>query len=342
MAAPDISVIIPVYNGDRFLKTAIESVLTQTHCSFELIVIDDGSTDGTAELLRFYRDCARLRSIHQTNQGVSAARNFGIAQARAEVVAFLDADDYFLPHKLARQWALFQADASLGMVHSGWERVDAAGRSLSQVMPWQQHPVLDLPTWLQYKPVLPSAMMFRRRWLEQVGGFDPTLPAAEDVDLVFRLAIAGCPAQWLRQVTTAYRQHAHSAMGDGLEQARCLSRLLDKTFGHPQLPIQARLLEAKVRNGTFIWAAWYLYRTGYPEAMVEYLQAAHACVPTLPTVALVQWVEAFEQFSAGLGEGLELDGLVRSPQWQDLAQGLLGKDVECTPLRYSRPPCQGA
>lgn len=168
VSTPDISVVIPVYNGDRYIKTAIQSVLNQKNCTFELIIIDDGSTDQTADLIQPYR--ASLSYFYQTNAGVSTARNLGIEKSTGQYIAFLDADDYFLPDKLAAQLALFQAEPSLGIVHSGWQRVSAEDQLLGEVCPWEAFPNLDLLTWLQHKPVLPSAMMFKRQWLEQVGG----------------------------------------------------------------------------------------------------------------------------------------------------------------------------
>lgn len=320
---PEISVIIPVYNGATYIAAAIESVLAQGGCRAELIVVDDGSGDGTAAAIAPYR--AQLTYLYQRNQGVSSARNVGIRQAQGEFVAFLDADDYFLPGKLAAQLALFRRQPGLGLVHSGWRRVDAQGQSLGDVTPWANYPVLDLATWLQYKPVLPSAMLFRRDWLLQVGGFDPQLIAAEDVDLVFRLAIAGCPSAWLPQVTTAYRQHGQSAMGNGLAQAQCLHRLLDKTFQHPRLPIEGQFLERQIRYGTLTWAAWYLLRTEHPQAMVETLKQAFSYTQRLPLGTLMHWIESFVGFSREWDEEFDVDGLVVSAAWQSLATWVLGQ-----------------
>lgn len=330
LPTPNLTVVIPVYNGERYIRTAIESVLAQTGCTFELIVVDDGSTDGTSRLIQSYR--SRLRYFRQENRGVSQARNYGIEQAQGQYVAFLDADDYCLPHKLAHQLALFQQNPELGIVHSGWQRVDAVGALLGEVCPWQRFPDLDLTTWLLHKPVLPSAMMFKRQWLIQVGGLDPRLAAAEDVDLVWRLAIAGCKSQWLRQVTTAYRQHGQSAMGNGQVQADCLAIVLDKAFSHPRLPTEARLIECKVRYSTLVWAAWYLYRTGHPEAMAERLLQAYGLAPTLPTLALTEWVESFVNFAKNLGEVFDLAPLIYSTPWLNLKAELMGKNTTAKPI----------
>lgn len=317
----DVSVIIPVYNGEQYIETAIESVLSQTNCSFELLVINDGSTDQTSLAVAPYR--SRLRYFEQENQGVSVARNLGIEQARGQYLAFLDADDYFLTDKLSEQLKIFQNDPEIGLVHSGWQRVDSQGHKLSEVCPWQAFPQLDLLTWLQHKPILPSAMMFERCWLQKVGGFDPQLAAAEDVDLVLRLAIEGCRSKWLPKVTTAYRQHEKSAMGNSQTQAQCLEIMLDKVFNHPKIPSEALLVENKVRYGTLIWAAWYLHRNGQLEGMASRLLQAYKLAPQLPTIAITEWVESFRKFSRNLGEELPVGHLVGSTQWKKLQSGLL-------------------
>jgi glycosyltransferase involved in cell wall biosynthesis len=176
MASPLVSVVIPTYNCDRYLAEAIESVLSQRFCEYEIIVIDDGSTDGTAEILRGYG--GQIQAVHQANQGVAIARNQGIQLAQGKWVAFLDADDFLLPNELEARMAAVESQPTLGMLHSGWYRVNAKGDLLTAVEPWHQIPRLDLEDWLRWKPVLPSAMLFRQDWLLKSGGFDPRFPPA--------------------------------------------------------------------------------------------------------------------------------------------------------------------
>ncbi|NEP81377.1 MAG: glycosyltransferase family 2 protein, partial [Okeania sp. SIO3B3] len=147
---PRVSVIIPVYNGDRYISQAIESVLVQTYRSYEIIVIDDGSTDNTRLVLEPYIE--DIRYVYQENQGVSAARNHGIDLARGELIAFLDADDFFLPDKLTGQVGVFDAQPNLGIVHSGWRRVDRDGETIKDETPWDYVPKLNLEGWLRWKP----------------------------------------------------------------------------------------------------------------------------------------------------------------------------------------------
>lgn len=317
-----ISVVIPTYNCAAFIGQAIESAIGSDIS--EVIVVDDGSTDDTAERVTRLAH-SKLRYVKQANQGVSAARNQGIELAQGELIAFLDADDWFLPDKLTRQAALFTANPQLGLVQSGWQRVSESGQHLANVTPWQSIPDLTLEAWLQHKPVLPSALMVRRDWLRHVNGFDPDLNAAEDVDLVCRLALAGCPAAWLTEVAVSYRQRARSAMGDSRTQARDLKRFLDKFFGNAQLPPAIRLLEKTVRYNTLVWAAWYLYHTGHIPEMAQYLRQAWAYSPYRPLDTVLHWTESFEQLSTDWQEPLVLTKLLSSQEWQGLTQWVLAQ-----------------
>lgn len=113
---PKVSVIIPVYNCAEFINDAVESVLVQTYKDYEIIIVDDGSTDNLRERLELFAD--KIRYIHQENKGHSCARNTGIKQARGEFIAFLDADDIWLPDKLKLQIAVFRANPKIGLVHA--------------------------------------------------------------------------------------------------------------------------------------------------------------------------------------------------------------------------------
>ena len=324
---PQISVIVPTYECDRYLAQAIDSVLSQTECTYELIIIDDGSTDQTREVVETYRNqlsgtsvVNRFQYYFQDNQGVCVARNHGLKLAQGDFVAFLDADDFFLPGKLAAQVNVFDTQPELGIVHSGWQRVSAEGNVLMEVCPWETVPDLTLETWLRFKPVLPSAMMFRRHWLEQVSGFDPKFTVAEDVDLVLRLALEGCTASWLPQVTVGYRQREHSAMRNALPQAHALTQLLDAFFKQPQLPANIKLIEQQVRYSTLVWVAWDLYYTGQLKEMTNYLQKSLNYSPYLPIETIIHWVESFAEFSSQWGENLDIESLTSRPEWQQLTQ----------------------
>ena len=315
---PQVSVIIPSYNCARYIFQAVESVLIQEGCTFEIVIIDDGSTDSTEEVLAPCRH--RIRYVKQKNQGVAAARNHGISIAKAGLIAFLDADDYFFPGKLAAQANIMLKRPDIGMVHSGWQRVDAEGNKLLDVRPWENIPELNLTTWLRWKPVLPSAMMFRREWLQYVGGFDPRFPPAEDTNLVLKLALKGCKTAWLRQVTVYYRQHTESAMHKGLPQARSLVAVTDNFFAQPNIPSEIRLMEQSVRYGTMTWIAWYLHYTGHQAETMEYLKKAWHYRPNSGMEILINWIESFAEFSRNWGVEFNSNSLTNSTEWQDLVK----------------------
>ena len=182
---PTVSVIIPTFNRGWIIRDAIDSVHAQTYTSYELIVVDDGSTDRTPDILRSYGD--RLRLIGQVNRGVSAARNRGIAASTGRLIAFLDSDDLWLPDKLAVQVAFFEHNRSalICQTEEVWIR------NGMRVNPKNRH---RKPSGLIFKPSLalclvsPSAVMVRRKLFDEVGLFDEALPACEDYDLWLRVS----------------------------------------------------------------------------------------------------------------------------------------------------------
>jgi len=183
---PVISVVIPTYNRGWILKEAIDSVLAQEFRDFELIVVDDGSTDNTREILEAYGD--RLGVIRQANAGVSAARNRGIGACRGRFIAFLDSDDLWLPQKLSRQVEFF--DANPGAVICQTEEIWI--RNGVRVNPKARHKKdsgMIFGRSVALCLVSPSAVMMRRELFDAVGVFDEALPACEDYDLWLRI---GC------------------------------------------------------------------------------------------------------------------------------------------------------
>ncbi|KKD38741.1 glycosyltransferase family 2 protein [Limnoraphis robusta] len=321
---PRISVVIPAYNCDRYVAQAVESVLHQTYSSVEIIVIDDGSQDNTRQVLQPYS--AQIRYVYQDNQGVSVARNHGIHLAQGEFVAFLDADDVFLRDKLAAQLAVFEANPKLGIVHSGWRRINQQGETLMDVQPWEMVPELNLESWLRWKPFgTMGTLMFRRNWLEEVGGFEPGLTHAEDVDLILRLALKGCEAEWLRQSTVCYRQHDQNTMRDGISQAKSINWVLERFLSREDIPLEIRLIEKWVRYSTLVWSSWYLYYTGFSPEMVQYLQKSWHHSPYLAVETVMNWMESFTQYSMNLGDDFDADKLSEIPEWKMLMEWVVEK-----------------
>ncbi|MBI3154315.1 MAG: glycosyltransferase family 2 protein [Burkholderiales bacterium] len=186
--APTVSVVVPAYNVAWCVRKAVDSVLAQDWRDFELVVVDDGSTDDTAEVLASYGDAVRV--LRQRNGGMSSARNAGIRAARGELIAFLDADDWWLPAKLSRQVALMQGRPGLGFCSCAARVVDMDGAQLNlwRCPQWQGPLLVYLFQGGASVPGSSSAVLARRELVLAAGCFDESLRGAEDPDLWIRLA----------------------------------------------------------------------------------------------------------------------------------------------------------
>ena len=328
---PLVSIIIPVYNGAKYISAAIESVVSQTYKHYEIIVIDDGSTDDTRQQLHPYHE--QIRYVYQENKGSAAARNLGIKLAKGELIAFLDADDFWsMAEKLEKQVAQFRDRPSLGGINTGWQIVDRAGQTIKTVQPWHKAPKLDLETWLKKKCVRTSAMIFRRQWLEKVGGFDEELRQSHDVDLILRLSLAGCETEWLKEETVCYRQHESNTTKNSLKQAKYIQAVLDKFFARDDLPASIGKQESQIRYHTMVWIAWYQYHDDNLDQMTAFLQKSLKFSPYLLVENISHWLSAFERFSQERGEQFPTDVVTSSPQWHRLIATIIG-----LPVVTSRP-----
>ncbi len=183
---PVVSVVIPTYNRRALVDEAVGSVLAQSYNNFELIVIDDGSDDGTADHLARYGSCLRL--ISRRRSGVAAARNYGVSVAKARYLAFLDSDDLWMPNKLEVQVAFMgqHSGAQICQTDEIWIR------NRVRVNPKTKHkkPSGDVfRRSLDLCLVSPSAVMMTKQLFNQVGGFDESFPVCEDYDLWLRIAV---------------------------------------------------------------------------------------------------------------------------------------------------------
>lgn len=186
-----LTVLLPVRNGERWLDAAIASVRAQTFGDFELMVIDDGSTDGTARIAsRHAAEDGRVAVVSNTSSGLVSALNIGLAKARAPLIARLDADDVALPQRFERQMARMAAEADLLVLGTGYFRIDAEGRRTGTVTP----PVepADLAQALKrVNAIAHPTVMMRRDAIEAAGGYREAYWRAEDYDLWLRLAERG-------------------------------------------------------------------------------------------------------------------------------------------------------
>lgn len=186
MTRPAVSVLMSVWNGAPQVQEAVASVFSQTLKELELIVIDDGSTDSTPQILAGFAD-PRLRIERRARIGLTAALNAGLALARAPLVARLDADDLSLPERLGRQLAFLDAHPDVGLLGTGAREIDGAGREAGTVRPPAEDAAIRRAL-IRCNPFVHSSVVMRRAPVERVGGYDETFPVAQDYDLWMRLS----------------------------------------------------------------------------------------------------------------------------------------------------------
>lgn len=222
MGRPLVSVIVPVYNGERYLACALQSIFDQDYHPFEVIVIDDGSTDNSAEIAQSYKE---IHYIYQPNQGVTVTRNVGISTARGEFIAFLDQDDMWTPNKLSVQVDYLLKHTEVGYV--------LARQNIFL------EPGTRAPSWLKKELLLndqvgylPGTLVARRSVFKQIGLFDPAYRIGSDTDWLARAKDAGVSMVILPEVLLHRRIHRHNQSAQtqimNLELIRLLKASIDR------------------------------------------------------------------------------------------------------------------
>jgi glycosyltransferase involved in cell wall biosynthesis len=319
-AMPAVSVVIPCCNAERWLESTLFSIQQQAGVRLEVLLVDDGSSDQSCALARRLWQSSPwpLRILSTASQGVSSSRNLGWRAAQHDLIAFLDADDLMLPGRLHAQAALLLREPRLGHCLTGWLRMDPGGRTITEVRPWEEGAGFSLEQALRHKGVLPSAWMFRRTVLEAVGGFDPSLAQAEDVDLLLRLARAGVEGDWVRDCLCGYRVHPQGASRRALAQARGLSFVLERHLR--DLPRRGDLtrLASEVRYGTRAWLGWNAWVSGDSALATQLWISALGLSPFPAGLTWVHFAENVVHSAARIGTDPELFNLLSSATWQSL------------------------
>ena len=210
---PLVSVIIPNYNYDSFLREAVDSVLSQTYERVEVVVVDDGSTDSSRDVIESYG--GRIKGVFQSNRGVSAARNHGVSVSSGQLVAFLDADDAWMPEKLERQVEALVASEGFDAVHVGVEEVDASGAHMTFALDGLSGEVANELLRLERSVILGggSGILTTREAFDAVGGFDEQLSTSADWDFFYRIAKRGKVA-FVEEPLLRYRRHGSNMHGN--------------------------------------------------------------------------------------------------------------------------------
>lgn len=210
-----ISAIIPVYNGKKYLREAVDSIIKQSLKPIELILIDDGSTDGSIDNLHDIVYPFPVRIQKQKNRGQSAARNYGISISQGDFIALLDQDDYWYPHHLEKLAQEFEGNDLLGWSYSNVDEWDHKGRRLKQgLLDYivADHPKIDIVRMLgEDLHILPSASLIRKKAIMDVGMFDESFSGYEDDDLFLRLFLAGWNNTYIKTSLSKWRVHESSS-----------------------------------------------------------------------------------------------------------------------------------
>lgn len=279
-APPLVSIVIPTYNHGRFVTDAIDSCLAQTYPHYEIVVVDDGSTDGTPDRLRREYG-AQVRVIVQANQGASASRNQGIAAARGTLIQFCDADDKLLPEKVAHSVVALLAQPDAALVHTRWHYVARDGSTVLD----QQPPALPAPdddpfcALLREDFIATCTVLARRDAILAVGGFDPALSRAEDWDLWLRL-FAHYPVVALNEPLALVREIAGGLHTNARHMAESRLAVIRKARHYPG---RARCLDDtaydRVEAGRYHRLALLHWHEHRPVAARAALRAAIALDP---------------------------------------------------------------
>jgi glycosyltransferase involved in cell wall biosynthesis len=230
--ARSVSVIIPTYNYGRFIADAIRSVLDQTYPAAEIVVVDDGSTDNTSNVVQAFGDSVMY--VRQENAGVCAARNRGVAESAGDLIAFLDADDMWEPTNLEKQSEKFDTDSSLGLVHCGLREFDGeTGETIRLHLDGGEDDVADnLLLWEGPMIAGPGgAVIVSRKAFDAVGGFDTRIKVGEDWDFCYRVA-RKFKVGFVPEPLVNYRSHRAAAHRDVREMERGMSLFYEKAFAN--------------------------------------------------------------------------------------------------------------
>jgi glycosyltransferase involved in cell wall biosynthesis len=245
-----VSVIMPAYNREKFLGAAVESVIAQTFRDWELLIVDDGSTDRTAAIAREFERThpEQIRVLSQRNAGVTVARNTAIRAAGGTHFAFLDSDDLWPATKLERQAELFASRPDLAFAYSGYLLIDEAGRPIREVKPDPrlQGCIQEL-LWLEDNEIVGATLMIGREALFKVGLFDERLKGAENFDLRLKLARLG-PVAFVNEALYLYRKHDDSLTAQSRLMSAQFLKLVESHFDGVDAAEHSSTLRAQVMS----------------------------------------------------------------------------------------------
>ncbi len=238
---PLVSVVIPAYNQAQFLGQAIQSVLEQSYQNFEIIVVNDASTDDTPQVVAQFND-SRLKYIaHPENRGLPAARNTGMRASQGEIIALLDSDDIFHPDKLQAHVNFLAEHPEIGVSYNARFNLNHSAESIRDL--WRPPKTVGLSDFVQGFPFSPSDMVIRREWAFKVDLFDASYRSGgEDLDFPCRLALAGCQFAGVDRALNYRRFHARRRKKNLANRLNDYENALNKVFNASNCPAEVLAL----------------------------------------------------------------------------------------------------
>jgi glycosyltransferase involved in cell wall biosynthesis len=270
---PKVSVIIPTYNCAHYVAQAVESALSQTYRDLEVIVLDDGSVDKTAEVMQRYE--GKVKYIRQENSGLPAARNRAIEASSGEFIALLDADDWWEPHKLSEQVPMLEQDPEICLVYSDLEVVYDDGKIISSFL--SSRPLATdgyvFDRLLHSGFIIPSTVLLRRTHFEEAGMFDESMRSHEDIDLWLRMC-----QRWkvalVRKPLTHRRQGATNMTSNDSLRSEYNVKLFEKALSLPNLSgEQRRTMITRLGSMYFLRGYYYFSKGSMPECRSSLVQS---------------------------------------------------------------------
>jgi glycosyltransferase involved in cell wall biosynthesis len=248
--SPLVSVIIPTYNREQLVSYAIQSILNQTYGDWELLVVDDGSTDQTEEVIRLFKD-PRISYYQQKNLGPAAARNYGLRVARGELIAFLDSDDLFATDKLERQVAWMNNHPEISLGFTGYQEIDGEGNPTGYVATCQQGNItlIDLLKGWSFSF---STVMVRKACVEGIGLLDESFRSGEEWEWMLRMSLNGELLAGLPEPLTLGRVHSGNMVRSPQIVGDQGLRILDIVFSQPNFPAELKNFRPVAR--AYQWA----------------------------------------------------------------------------------------
>jgi glycosyltransferase involved in cell wall biosynthesis len=281
---PTVSVIMPAYNQRRYVGQAIDSVLSQTFADCEIIVINDGSTDETAQVLAGYGD--RIRVVTQANSGPAAARNSGLLIAKGEMIAFLDGDDLWYPEMLASTVSHLQRNSDADLVSGAWDYIDSSGQTIegaTKPSRFQARIQADFLKEIALGNLFPvHALLVRRKCFDCCGLFDTSLEAMEDWDLWLRMAVHGHRADLIDIPVARYRRHSGCRSLEPKRSETGFHQVLAKLFSDERVATHLADLRTHAYVAEWLFLAEHCYRAGLNTELSRCISMAEELYQTAP------------------------------------------------------------